>query len=73
MQKYILKVFNQSKETIVNLFQRCYFVSVGMVGTGGGAMCPGVPLIWIIVGHGPILFVVGEGGSCLNIFLSPII
>ena len=33
---------------------------------------PGVPLIWIIVGQGPIALAVGAGGGCLDIFLSSI-
>ena len=35
--------------------------------------CRRVLLIWIIVGHGPIVLVVGAGGGCLDIFLSSII
>ena len=34
---------------------------------------PGVLLIWIMVGQGPIALVVGAGGGCLDIFLSSII
>ena len=29
---------------------------------------PGVLLIWIIVGQGPIVLAVGAGGACLDIF-----
>ena len=43
------------------------------------SQCRGVLLIWIIVGQGPIVLVVGAGGGCLDIlsliyhfsFLSP--
>ena len=35
--------------------------------------CRGVLLIRIIVGQGPTALAVGAGGSCLEIFLSPII
>ena len=31
-------------------------------------MTPGVLLIWIIVGQGPIALAVGAGGGCLDIF-----
>ena len=31
---------------------------------------PGVLLIWILEGQGPIVFVVGAGGGCLDIFFS---
>ena len=34
--------------------------------------CRGVPLIWIIVGQGPIALAVGAGGGYLDIFLSSI-
>ena len=35
---------------------------------------PGIPLIWITVGEGPIALAVGEVGGCLDIFfLSSII
>ena len=45
----------------------------------GKLQCRGVLLIWMIVGQGPIGFVVGAGGGCLDIsslvylfsFLSP--
>ena len=30
--------------------------------------CPGVLLIWIIVGQGPTALAVGAGGGCLDIF-----
>ena len=30
--------------------------------------CRGVPLIWIIVGQGPIALAVGAGGGCLDVF-----
>ena len=46
------------------------------VGWSGGAKVlgklpvPGVLLIWIIVGQGPIALVVGAGGGCLDIFFS---
>ena len=30
--------------------------------------CPGVLLIWIVVGQGPIALAVGAGGGCLDIF-----
>ena len=30
--------------------------------------CRGVVLIWIRVGQGPIVLVVGAGGGCLDIF-----
>ena len=30
--------------------------------------CRGVPLIWLIVGQGPIALAVGAGGGCLDIF-----
>ena len=29
---------------------------------------PGILLIWIIVGHGPIVLAIGAGGGCLDIF-----
>ena len=29
---------------------------------------PGSPTIWMIVGQGPIVFAVGAGGGCLDIF-----
>ena len=32
--------------------------------------CWGVLLIWIIVGQGPIVFALGAGGGCLDIFFS---
>ena len=32
--------------------------------------CRGVPLIWIIVGQGPIALAVGTGWGCLDIFFS---
>ena len=38
----------------------------------GKLSVPGVLLIWIIVGKGPTVLAVGAGGSCLDIFLSPI-
>ena len=44
------------------------------VGLSGGAMVlgklpvPGRPIIWIIVGQGPIALSVGAGGGCLDIF-----
>ena len=31
---------------------------------------PGRPTIWIIVGQGPTVLVVGAGGGCLDIFFS---
>ena len=31
---------------------------------------PGRPTIWIIVGQGPTALAVGEGGYCLDIFIS---
>ena len=43
-------------------------------GGSGGAMVlgkllvPGVTLIWIIVGQGPLALAVGAGGGCLDIF-----
>ena len=46
----------------------------GSLGWSGGAKVlgklpvPGVLLIWIIVGQGPIALVVGAGGGCLDIF-----
>ena len=30
--------------------------------------CRGILLIWTIVGQGPIVFAVGAGGGCLDIF-----
>ena len=30
--------------------------------------CRGVPLVWMIVGQGPIVLAVGAGGGCLDIF-----
>ena len=30
--------------------------------------CQGVLLIWITVGQGPVVFAVGAGGGCLDIF-----
>ena len=30
--------------------------------------CRGVPLIWIIIGQGPIALAVGSGGGCSDIF-----
>ena len=50
------------------------FLSVG--GWSGGAKVlgklpvPGVLLLWIIVGQGPIALAVGAGGGCLDIFSS---
>ena len=47
---------------------------IGRVGWSGGAMVlgelpvPGRPTIWMIVGQGPIVLAVGEGGGCLDIF-----
>ena len=44
------------------------------IGWSGGAKVlgklpvQGVLLIWIIVGQGPIVFAVGAGGGCLDIF-----
>ena len=29
---------------------------------------PGLPIIWMIVGQGPIALAVGAGGGCLDIF-----
>ena len=29
---------------------------------------PGRPIIWLIVGQGPIVLAVGAGGGCLDIF-----
>ena len=29
---------------------------------------PGRPTVWMIVGQGPIVFAVGVGGGCLDIF-----
>ena len=43
-------------------------------GWSGGVMVlgklpvPGHPTIWMIVGQGPIVFAVGAGGGCLDIF-----
>ena len=34
---------------------------------------PGVLLIWILVGQGPIALAVGAGGGCLDFFLSSVI
>ena len=34
----------------------------------GKVLVRGVPLIWIIVGQGPIALAVGAGGGCLDIF-----
>ena len=34
----------------------------------GKLSVPGRPLIWIIVGQGPIALAVGAGGDCLDIF-----
>ena len=48
-------------------------------GTGGGGVvrrccvnsqCQGIPLIWIIVGQGPITLAVGAGRRCLDIQFS---
>ena len=33
---------------------------------------PGRPTIWITVGQGPTALVIGAGGSCLDIFNSPL-
>ena len=32
--------------------------------------CPGILLIWIIVGQGPTVLSVGAGDGCLDIFFS---
>ena len=46
----------------------------GYVGRSGGAMVlgklpvPGRPTVWMTVGQGPIVLVVGAGGGCLDIF-----
>ena len=43
-------------------------------GWSGGAMVlgklpvPGCPTIWITVGQGPTVLVVGAGGACLDVF-----
>ena len=34
--------------------------------------CPGVLLVWMIVGQEPIALAVGADGGCLDIFLSSI-
>ena len=34
----------------------------------GKLQVPGRPTIWIRVGHGPTVLVVGAGGGCLDIF-----
>ena len=34
----------------------------------GKLQVPGRPIIWILVGQGPIPLVVGAGGGCLDIF-----
>ena len=34
----------------------------------GKLSVPGVLLIWMIVGQGPIALAVGAGGGCLDIF-----
>ena len=34
----------------------------------GNLPVPGVLLIWIIVGQGPVALAVGAGGGCLDIF-----
>ena len=33
---------------------------------------PGRPIIWMIVGQGPVVLAVGAGGGCLDILLSSI-
>ena len=38
----------------------------------GKLLVPGVLLIWITVGQGPIVLAVGAGGGRLDIFLSSI-
>ena len=45
----------------------------GVVGWCEGAECRGVPLIWIIVGQGPVALAVGAGGGCLEFFLSSVL
>ena len=56
-----------------------FFVNIQTVsqeyrGWSGGAKVlgklpvPGVLLIWIIVGQGPIVLAIGAGGGCLDIF-----
>ena len=45
-------------------------------GSGKGRLClqqEGVLLIWIMVGQGRTMFVVGASLDCLDIFFSPII
>ena len=34
---------------------------------------PGRPIVWMIVGQGPIALAVGAGGGCLDILLSSIL
>ena len=36
----------------------------------GNLPVPGVLLIWIIVGQGPVALAVGAGGGCLDILFS---
>ena len=34
----------------------------------GKLLVPGLTIIWMIVGQGPIALAVGAGGGCLDIF-----
>ena len=36
----------------------------------GTLRVPGRPTVWMIVGKGSIVFAIGAGGGCLDIFLS---
>ena len=38
-------------------------------GWSGVLPVPGRPIIWMIVGQGPIALAVGAGGGCLDIFI----
>ena len=36
--------------------------------TLGNFPVPGRPIIWMVVGHGPLVLAVGAGWGCLDIF-----
>ena len=51
--------------------QGLHWVSWGWSGSAialGKLPVPGCPIIWMIVGQGPIALAVGAGGGCLDIF-----
>ena len=74
----VSRPFQTSKgvQLSVKNFIRCFFRYSNVKWVSGGAMVlgklsvPGVQLIWIIAGQGPVVLSVGAGVVVLNIFLS---